>query len=342
MDHQMLSVLWYVVLGCSVTFYTILDGFDLGVGGLHLFARNDYERRVFLNAIGPVWDGNEVWLVVIIGALFAGFPEAYATIFSGFYTLLMIMIAGLMLRAVAIEFRSKKQQKKWRQFWDGVFSVSSIVLAFIFGVGIANLIQGVPLNSDFEYLGNFSDLFTFYTMLVGVTVIALFAMHGSIYLLMKTEGDLRNYLYRRSQIAIGVFVTLYIGTTIHTLLTMPHMTITMYQYPVLFCIPLTAFFTILLIWYSMYKNRDGWAFVFSCASIFMLVIVYGIGTFPYLVFSSLNPQTNSLTVFNASSSSLTLSILLIIALIGVPLVLAYGYWVYSVFGGKVKIDDQSY
>lgn len=342
MDHSALAILWYIVLGCSVTFYTVLDGFDLGVGVLHLFARNDEDRRIFLNAIGPVWDGNEVWLVVIIGALFAGFPEAYGVIFSGFYTLLMIMIAALIIRAIAIEFRSKKEQRAWRSFWDGMFFVSSLILAFIFGVGIANLIQGLPLNENHLYSGGFWNLFTPYTCLVGLTVIFLFAMHGGIYLAMKTEGLLYEKVRKLSFIFIGIFILFYFFTTIHTLMAMPHMTAAMLKYPVLFLIPIFAFLSIALVCIFMAKQKNGWAFLCSCASIFLLVIVYGIGTFPYLVYSTLSSSTNSLTVFNASSSSYTLFILLVMALIGVPMVLAYGYWVYYIFKGKVKVDDHGY
>ncbi len=144
----MLETLWYGVIGVAALFYVVLDGFDLGVGALHLLARNDTQRRVFLNAIGPVWDGNEVWIVIVMGGLFAGFPNAYATIFSGFYTLLMFLIAGLIFRAAAIEFRSKRESSIWRNLWDVVFAFSSILVAFILGVLIGNMVEGIPLNAS--------------------------------------------------------------------------------------------------------------------------------------------------------------------------------------------------
>src|SRR3989338_5440991 len=150
-----LEALWYAVIGASLLFYTILDGFDLGVGALHLFARGDTQRRIFLNAIGPVWDGNEVWIVIVMGGMFAGFPNVYATIFSGFYTLLMFLIAGLMFRAVAIEFRSKRESPKWRSLWDVVFSFASILVAFVLGVLIGNMIRGIPLDAEQNYVGTF-------------------------------------------------------------------------------------------------------------------------------------------------------------------------------------------
>src|SRR3989344_4235601 len=148
-----LATLWYFVMGFSVLAYTVLDGFDLGVGALHLFARGDTQRRTFLNAIGPVWDGNEVWIVIVMGGMFAGFPNVYATIFSGFYTLLMFLIAGLMFRAAAIEFRSKQESPGWRSLWDIVFSFASILVAFVRGLMMGNMIVGVPLNAMQDYVG---------------------------------------------------------------------------------------------------------------------------------------------------------------------------------------------
>jgi cytochrome d ubiquinol oxidase subunit II len=159
MNLEMLQIAWYAVIAISIVFYTVLDGFDLGVGALHLFARTDEQRRIFLNSIGPFWDGNEVWIVIMMGGLFAGFPNAYATIFSGFYSLLMFLIAGLIFRAVAIEFRSKRPSKTWRSFWDVVFSFASILVALVMGLVLGNMILGIPLNSAQDFSGQFSDFF---------------------------------------------------------------------------------------------------------------------------------------------------------------------------------------
>lgn len=184
MSTLTLDVLWYLVIIVSLGFYIVLDGFDLGVGSLHLFVSCDSERRKFLNAIGPVWDGNEVWLVIVGGALFAGFPEAFATIFSSFYVFTMLLLVGLIFRAVSIEFRSKESSKRWRDCWDKSFSFASIFIAFGAGLVLGNLIQGIPLNAQRDFTGNCLGFIRPYPILFGITTVILFAMHGSVYLVM--------------------------------------------------------------------------------------------------------------------------------------------------------------
>lgn len=342
MEHSTLQFLWYLVIGIAMMMYTILDGFDLGVGALHLLARNDYERRVFLNSIGPVWDGNEVWLVIIVGGLFAGFPQVYATVFSGFYTLLTLLIACYMFRAVAIEFRSKREHPKWRTLWDVVFAVSSILIAFIIGLGLGNFVIGLPINSDFEFVGTLGMFFRPYAILVGLTGFVLFTMHGAIYLLMKTEGEVHEHVRKWIYPIITTFVGLYTLTTITTVLTYPHMHQRLREHPWVFAIPAVAFLAILNVIWQIKRKRNGWAFLSSSFSIILLLGVYGLGTFPILVRSTIDPDLNSITVYNDSSSSLTLKILLIIVAIGIPLVLAYTYYAYRIFRGKVKIEHTSY
>ncbi len=338
----MLETLWYGVIGFAVLFYVILDGFDLGVGALHLLAKNDLQRRIFLNAIGPVWDGNEVWIVIVMGALFAGFPDVYATLFSGFYTLLMFLIASLVFRAAAIEFRSKRESPIWRNSWDAVFSFASILIAFVVGIIGGNLIIGMPINASQDYVGTFTDFFQPYALLVGVTSISVFAMHGTIYLLMKTEGKAHDTVQRWINPAIMVFLFFYFATTVATLVYMPYMSKRFMDMPYLFIFPIIAFLAIINIPYQIKKKNDGWAFVSSCISLAFLLILYGFGTFPTIVRSTINPETNSLTIFNSASSHNTLINLLIVVLIGVPLIFAYGFWIYRVFRGKVKIESSSY
>lgn len=336
------ETLWYAVISVSLLFYTTLDGFDLGVGALHLFAKSDTERRTFLNAIGPVWDGNEVWIVVVMGGLLAGFPNVYATLFSGFYTLLMILIAGLMFRAVAIEFRSKRESKFWRSLWDTVFCLSSILVAFILGVLIGKMVEGIPLNASQEYFSEFSDFFSPYTVLVGITAISLFSMHGTIYLLMKTEKEIHEKVRRWILPAILFFVTCFSIATIATLVYMPHMIERFKEMPALFVIPTLAIFVILNILIQVKKKNDGWAFLSSCGAIILLLCLYGIGTFPVIVRSTVSPELYNLTIYNSASSHKTLGVLLTVVAIGVPLVLAYGFWVYRIFRGKVRIEKTSY
>jgi len=175
-----LNTVWFILIGVLFAGYAILDGFDFGVGALHLFVKDDIERRTFLNAIGPVWDGNEVWLITGGGALFAAFPEVYATVFSGFYLALFLLLVVLIFRAVGIEFRSKRESPRWRSNWDIAFSVSSYVIALLLGVAMGNIIIGVPLNQSHEFIGNFWTLLNPYTVIVGITTVALFMMHGEI------------------------------------------------------------------------------------------------------------------------------------------------------------------
>lgn len=333
---------WYGVVAISVLFYALLDGFDLGVGMLHLSGKNDLQRRMFLNAIGPVWDGNEVWIVIVMGGLFAGFPGVYATVFSGFYTLLMFLIAGLMFRAAAIEFRSKREGKRWRSFWDFVFFGSSILVACTLGLVVGNLIEGVPLNAQQDFTGSFSTFFRPYSILVALTSVAFFAMHGALYLLMKTEGETQETVLKKIPRAIGIFFFWYVAVTIATWLTIPRMTAWMKEEPWLFFFPLLTFGAILLIPYFVKKAWYGWAFLFSCGSIALLLILYVLGTYPILLFSTVSPETHSLTIYNTASSEKTLKILMTVVAIGVPLVLGYGYWVYRIFRGKVQLTSSSY
>lgn len=337
-----LETLWYAVIGVSVLFYTVLDGFDLGVGAWHLLAKNDLQRRTFLNAIGPVWDGNEVWLVIVMGGLFAGFPNVYATVFSGFYTLLMFLIAGLMFRAVAIEFRSKRESKKWRSIWDVVFSFSSILVAFVLGILIGNMIRGIPLDAEQNYVGTFAYFLHPYPLLVGITTVSLFAMHGATFLNMKTEGESHATVQKWINPSIAVFIFWYVITTATTLIYMPHMVVHFHTHPYLFLFPILSLFAILNIPYQVRKKNDGWAFLSSCLSIALLLVLYGLGTYPVLVPSTIDSLTNSLTIFNAASSPKTLMTLMVVVAIGVPLVLAYGMWIYHIFRGKVKIEKSSY
>lgn len=337
-----MEFLWYLVIAFSILAYTVLDGFDLGVGILHPFAKGDTQRRIFLNAIGPVWDGNEVWIVIIMGGLFAGFPNAYATVFSGFYILLMFLIAGLMFRAAAIEFRSKMESPIWRKIWDYVFFLASILVAFVLGVVLGNIIQGVPLNETQDFIGTFSDFFRPYSIIIGLTAISLFAMHGAIYLTMKTEGEPHEVVKKWIGGAIVSFVFWYFVATIATILYVPHMTHRLREEPYFLIFPLIAFLAIINVPYQVRKNRFGWAFISSCGAIFFLLSLFSLGTYPIIVRSTIDPLLHSVTVYNAASSTKTLKILLLIVLIGIPLVFAYTIWLYRVFRGKVRLEKTSY
>jgi len=337
-----LEFIWFLAFVILLTGYAILDGFDLGVGMLHLFSKKDHERRLMLNSIGPVWDGNEVWLVTAGGALFAGFPDVYATICSAFYIPIMLLLTGLIFRAVAIEVRSKQPMAWWRWMWDVLFSFASLVIAFGLGIVMGNLIRGIPLDHTKEFTGDFLGLLNPYAMLVGVLTTAVFFMHGSIYILMKTEGELHDKMRSWTTPAIIFFIITYATTTMATLIYMPHMSEAIQTRPLFFVIAIANMLAIANIPREIQKGRDGRAFISSCANIAFLMMLYGIGTYPNAVRAINSPADLSLTIYNSASSEKTLEILLLIALIGIPMVAAYTIAIYWIFKGKVKLDSTSY
>ena len=336
-----LNTIWFLLIGALLSGYAILDGFDLGVGMLHLFVKEDEERRTMINSIGPVWDGNEVWLVTGGGALFAAFPHVYATVFSGFYDAFILLLFMLIFRAVAIEFRSKQTMLWWRKMWDIAFSVASFLIALLMGVALANIITGIPIGPDKEFTGTFLSLINPYTVLVGVTTVALFMMHGAIYSVMKTDGDLQKKLRGWVNNTIIFFVICYATVTMTTLIYYSHMVENFREVPVLFIVALLNMLAIANIPREISKGREFRAFFSSAASIAALLLLFAIGIFPNIVYSNPNPEY-SLTLYNAASSEKTLTIMLIIALIGIPFVFAYTITIYWIFRGKVKIDEMSY
>src|SRR3989339_300800 len=274
-----LNTIWFILIGVLLSGYAILDGFDLGVGTLHLLIKNDNDRRVTINSIGPAWDVS--------------------------------------------------------------FSVSSILIAFLMGVALGNIITGIPLDADKEFAGSFLSLIKPYTVLVGITTVALFMMHGSIYVVMKTEGELQNKIRSWVNNTIIFFVICYVTTTMYTLIYYPHMVQHFKDTPVLFLVAVLNMLAIANIPREIFHGREFRAFLSSCASIASLLALFAIGLFPNIVLSDPNPA-NSLTIYNASSSQKTLGIMLTIAILGIPFVLAYTISIYWIFRGKVKLDSMSY
>ena len=336
-----LNIIWFILVGVLLTGYAILDGFDLGVGALHLLTNGDDERRIMINSIGPVWDGNEVWLVTAGGALFAAFPEVYATVFSGFYIAFMALLFVLIFRAVAIEFRSKHLSSRWRASWDTAFSISSIIIALLMGVALGNIITGIPLNTDKEFAGTFVGLLKPYTLLIGITTVALFMMHGAIYLVMKTEGELQMKIKSWVNNTVIFFVICFVTSTMATLIYYPNMIIHFKDNPVLFLVAILNMLAIANIPREIHHGREFKAFLSSSASIALLLVLFAIGIFPNIVLSNPIPE-NSLNIYNAASSLKTLNIMLIVALIGMPFVVAYTVIIHKVYKGKVKLDEMSY
>lgn len=333
--------LWFLVVGALFSGYAILDGFDLGAGAWHLFLKKEESRRIALNAVGPVWDGNEVWLVIGGGALFAGFPILYASIFSAMYIPFMLFLFSLIFRAVSIEFRSKENMKWWRNTWDISYCISSTLMALLLGVVIGNVLQGIAIGPDFQFTGHWIEFLNPYAILVGITTLALFMMHGAIYLAMKTEGKLFAKVNQLLNKSIIFFVVSYNTVTVYTLISLPHLTDNLRENVALFIVPLLAFLSIANVPRLVSKGKFVHAFLFSSLSMSFLLMLVAIELYPVLVRSTIDPQY-SITVYNAASSEKSLGIMLIMTAIGAPLVIAYTVFVYRTFWGKVKMDETSY
>ncbi len=333
--------LWFLIVGALFSGYAILDGFDLGAGAWHLFFKKEESRRIALNAVGPVWDGNEVWLVIGGGALFAGFPEAYATLFSAMYIPFMLFLAFLIFRAVSIEFRGKEPMKWWKKTWDISYSISSAMLAFLLGVVLGNVLVGINMNDNYIFKGHWLEFLNPYSLLVGLTTLSLFMVHGAIYLTMKTEGRLFEKIARLLRRSIVGFVILFVIITIISISSYPHLTDRFTETPVLFVVPLLAFLSIANVPRLASKGKFLKSFIFSSLSLSFLLILVAIELFPVIILNNADIET-SMTIYDAASSDKSLGIMLTITAIGLPLVIAYTIFVYRTFWGKVKLDEMSY
>ena len=337
-----LNVIWFFLIGVLIIGYAILDGFDLGVGIITLFTRNQNLRSVYLRAISPFWDGNEVWLLTAGGALFAAFPKAYATVFSAFYLAFILLLFALILRAVSIEFRWKVDSDKWRNFWDFCFGIGSLIAAFLFGVAFGNIIRGIPIDANGVFTGNFIGFLNPHAILIGALTLAFFIMHGAFYLLIKTDGEVPTELILESMAAWFMFIVL-TGASITSIQNYyPEFFKSSSPFSVYFWLfkivfPISQFSIILLFHLKKYNLL----FISSCVSIACMTSYAGLTLFPKIVPSSINPDF-SLTLMNASSSPLTLQTMLIIAIIGIPLVLIYTIYAYRIFRGKVAETEETY
>jgi cytochrome d ubiquinol oxidase subunit II len=335
-----LHVFWFVLLGVLLMGYAILDGFDLGVGILHPLVRGDTERRLVLNSIGPLWDGNEVWLVTFGGALFAAFPEAYATVLSGFYLPVILVLLSLIGRAISIEFRSKSKSRFWRSYWDFSFFLSSLVATLVFGVALGNVVGGVELSPQGRYVGGLSGLLQPFALAVGLLAVAGAAMHAALYLQLKVDGELQRKAKRWAWVSFFLFVGLNLVVAGIALQGVPHLLVNFERWPVVWAMPVLVALALANIPRGLVRGKPGQAFASSCASIAGLTFLAAAALYPNLVVSS--SSAPSLDVWRAASSESTLRLMAIIAMIGMPLVATYTAIVYWVFRGKVKLDDSSY
>jgi cytochrome d ubiquinol oxidase subunit II len=334
-----LQVIWFFLLGVLFVGYAILDGFDLGVGFWHLRAKGDDERRAMLNAVGPVWDGNEVWLLTAGGALFGAFPAVYASVFSGFYLALMLVLLALMARAISFEFRSQVASPGWRGVWDVVFSLSSTLAIVLFGVALGNILRGIPLDAAGNYTGTFFGLLNPFALMTGVLGLVMLAFHGALYVVIKGSGDLEERARRWAGIAGFLYLVLFLIAAVVTVATQGHLLDNYRAYPLLWVLPVAVLSFIAGALFLHRNGEPGRAFLCSSLSIAAIWAQLGAGLFPNLVPALGNPEL-SLTLGNAASGELTLKAMLIIALLGMPVVVGYTIWMYWAFKGKVDVAHE--
>lgn len=332
-----LNVLWFILVGVLFTGFFFLEGFDYGVGMLLPFiGKDDVERRIVINTIGPFWDGNEVWMITAGGALFAAFPHVYATMFSGFYMALFLMLIALILRGVAIEFRSKDGSSEWRSTWDWMIFIGSTLPALLWGVAVTNLIQGIPINGKMQYAGTFFDLLSPYTLVGGIAFLLVFLFHGALFLTLRVEGELIERS-RKAAVKIGLLAALVFLSLVGLTYTNTDLFKSGLASSALWGAVVVFVAGYVLLW----LKRFGWAFAMSGLAIAFTTIAFFSGLFPRIMVSSLNP-TWSLTIYNAASSAYTLKIMSFAALALVPIVLAYQGWTYWVFRKRVTAKELEY
>ena len=339
MSLELLQTIWFILIAILWMGFFFLEGFDFGVGMLLPFlGKDDTERRSIINTIGPHWDGNEVWLLTAGGATFAAFPNWYATLFSGFYLALFLLLVGLIIRGVGFEFRSKDKNPKWRTFWDWCIFAGSALPAFLLGVAFANLARGVPINANMMFTGNLLTLINPYGLLGGLALIAVFLIHGINFLNLKLTGELlersRNLAIKIWAIAFVFLSSLVISTLLITDGYAKHGFWALLS-------PLLAILMLLLAGILLQKRREGWSFVLTGLSVLLVPVTYFLILYPRVMISSTDPNF-SLTISNASSSAYTLNLMSIVALIFVPLVLAYQIWSYWVFRKRLKNDPEAF
>lgn len=332
-----LNTLWFVLVGVLFTGFFVLEGFDYGVGILLPFlGKTDAERRRIINTIGPVWDGNEVWILTAGGAIFAAFPHWYATLFSGFYLALFLMLAALIVRGVAFEFRSKDRHPAWRATWDWAIFFGSAIPALLWGVALANLLKGTPIDATKTFTGGFFDLLSPYTLLAGLATLTLFVTHGAIFLDLKSAEPIRARAVAATR-RVGPVATVllllfaggtYLWTDVYARLGLN---------PGL--VPLLALGALLSAGALIHRGRMGWAFAMTTLTIVFTVATLFVALFPRVMVSSLDPAW-SLTIYNASSTPYTLKVMSIVAGIFVPIVLAYQAWTYWVFRHRITAETK--
>ncbi|EPP35076.1 cytochrome d ubiquinol oxidase, subunit II [Chlamydia ibidis] len=342
------SVIWYAILGVSVFAYSLGDGFDLGLSSIYYIAKSDKDRRLFLNSIGPIWDGNEVWLIIIFGGLFAGFPSAYGALLSIFYMPIWCLVFLYICRGCALEFRSKVESKKWRNFWDAAFAISGMAIGFFLGSLVGNMILGLPLSPETPYASLSWELFSRpYAALCGALVISAFSLHGSTFMMLKISGDLHARLAKCFSKVLAAFCIIYLSLVVATVTMIPQVYGSCFAlgnfsglpaYPVLFALMILTLGDCLLIKLAVKKQRFLLAFLCSSCSLLLLIVSSIVLVFPNILLSTIDQQY-SYTLTNAAASNKTLQTLFVIVILGLPLIIGYSIYVYRVFRGKTDFPS---
>lgn len=335
---MLLQSVWFFLWGLLWAVFFMTDGFDLGIGSLYPFlGKSERDRNMMIHAMGPLWDGNEVWLVTAGGVTFAAFPLVYAVMFSSLYSALMLILFALILRGVSFEFRNKVENMAWKRVWDGCIFIGSFLPALLFGVAFGNIFKGIPIDGDGIYQGTLFTLLNPYGLLAGVLFVCLFLMHGALWLTIRSDGDLAERSERLAvklwPVLTGVAVVFLVATYIFTPLYDNYL-----AHPVLFLVPLISVAGLFGIRYFILQPSPFKAWCASALTIVSCTFFGVIGLFPSLFPSSIDAKFN-LTAYNASSSPLTLKIMLIVVVLFIPVVLAYQAWAYKLFSVKVTDDD---
>jgi cytochrome bd ubiquinol oxidase subunit II len=326
-----LTTVWFLLIAVLWAGYFLLEGFDFGVGILLPFVgKDDRSRRLAINTIGPVWDGNEVWLLVAGGATFAAFPEWYATLFSGFFLPLLIILVALIVRGLAFEYRGKRDGAAWKKRWDTAIFVCSLIPAILWGVAFGNILRGVPIDANHEYAGGFVNLLNPYALLGGLTTLVLFTLHGAVFLALKTDGPMREQAGQIAETTALIAVPVAAGFLVWTGFTHADgwgiALSAMAAIALVTAIPLTR------------ARREGWAFTATAATLLLAVAALFVTLFPDVMPSTLDPAF-SLTVHNASSTPYTLKVMTWVAVFFTPIVLLYQGWTYWVFRKRLTLSD---
>jgi cytochrome d ubiquinol oxidase subunit II len=323
---------WYIIIAILWTGFFILEGFDFGVGMLHsVIGTDEAGRRAAINTIGPLWDGNEVWLIVAGAGMFAAFPGWYATMFSAYNLALVLLLAALIVRGVAFEYRGKRDAARWRRTWDVLLTVGSLLAPLLIGVALAGLLHGLPINSSQNYTGSFWDLLQPYALFTGIILVLVCLLHGATFLCLKTTGDMRE---RSWQVARRVAP--FTGAAVTGFIIWTHVTAGTTFF--LNVIELLAVLAVLAAVWLVYEHREGFAFAATTVTIASCIVAIFVDLYPNVMVSSTNPA-NNLTVHNTASGAYSLKVMTVVVIILLPVVLAYQTWTYYVFRRRVSRSD---